>query len=465
MDKQQIRAALDEYAARYLPTNPDLWPVIRRRARPRRRRFASPASPSLARPHSRPRLTLSLSAAVLALAILAGILWAARPQGASAQALLVRAAAANATLTGGGARSFTLTLRERTGSGMTTPVEFATTWWYRDPTHWRTEVRAASGPDGVSQPARTAISDGTDLWEYDGLPDAVFVQRSIAGPAAVARVTPFAGQGGDLATLLHEAGRCNATKILGEESVANRPTLVIDLGDAKCRGVGRGRLWIDKETAFVLKALRDDGSPNQGDALLSATEVTSIAYDVPLDPTLFAFTPPPGARVFDRRPKPAPSSGEYARQLAVWAGQLDFPLFAPRNIPAGLVPQDPRLGPSAGIQIELNYLSPAEVATGRSFTSDGLAITERRSTERDIADLTNPDGAGNLPPEGRAEPVAVAGSQQAWLQRGHRNPDGSNSGANLFLLRDGTLIMLFSAGLTPEELLRIAASLEAVSGR
>ncbi len=104
----------------------------------------------------------------------------------------------------------------------------------------------------------------------------------------------------NLEALLEDAARCyDQPSVTGEETIAGRRTHVIELGQARCgpyEGMRRV-IWIDQETAFVLKheQYRRDGE------LSSRVEVTSIDYNVSIDPARFEFTPPPGVEVEDMR--------------------------------------------------------------------------------------------------------------------------------------------------------------------
>lgn len=400
------------------------------------------------------------TAAVLVLALAGVVLWAARPDAASAAQIVERSQAVVADVAAAGVRSFALSevLTAQRGSGETLRAEAKR--WYAAPNRWRWEYDAwVVAPDGQerSHTARLSVSDGTDLWQYDPLANSATVSRADPGQAGQAGLVlggPDTNQEmGDLADLLKRASTCSDLKLRGEGRVAGRLAYVVDLGPSKCPSAsmpefnGRQVLWIDRETFFVLRAERYSAADG---SLLSTREVTSIQYNGNLPDALFTFAPPPGAVVRDARPKPAPAADEFGRRLAELAGQADFPVFVPRQVPSGLVPRQPRLDPQLGLQLE--YVPPEEAATDAPAQRNGLSIMERRATYAWLTRWTE-----------QAEPVLVPAGK-GWLRRGVRNPDGTGSNSAVIVLRDGALISIASLGLAPEQLLQVAASLEPVSG-
>ncbi|MDP3046604.1 MAG: hypothetical protein Q8O07_03920, partial [Chloroflexota bacterium] len=121
--------------------------------------------------------------------------------------------------------------------------------------------------------------------------------------------------------------------------------------------------------------------------------------------------------------------------------------FVPSQLPNGLVPRQPRMDDMLGLQVE--YVLPAE-ADGTSFAT--MAVTQQRATYGLVSRWT-----------GGAESVSIGGTK-GWLRRGFRNVDGTGGDSAAMVLRDGTLVSVSSFTLSPEELVKVAASLEPVPG-
>jgi hypothetical protein len=96
------------------------------------------------------------------------------------------------------------------------------------------------------------------------------------------------------------AAQCRTGRYLGRSMIAGRPAWVIAVSRQSCYvqfppgpiDGGRFVVWIDTQTSFVLRWDQYDyGDRHQ---LLSRTYVTSVRYNVPLSPSLFRLTVPPG---------------------------------------------------------------------------------------------------------------------------------------------------------------------------
>jgi hypothetical protein len=190
---------------------------------------------------------------------------------------------------------------------------------------------------------------------------------------------------------------------------------------------------------------------------VSTLEVTRLRLDADLPNDLFTFTPPAGTVVQDARPRPAPTADEYRQQLTALAAQAGFPLFAPGQFPAGLVPRAPRLTPQpgGGATVELAYVPAQEAATDAPAPTNGIGVVEQRATYATVATWTE-----------QAEPAALPGgaSGRAWVRRGTRAVGGGGTDSAAIVLRDGTLVSASSFARSPVELLAVVASLEPVPG-
>lgn len=251
----------------------------------------------------RPALAL---AAVLALAVAVGVLaQAMRPRGVSAAAVLERAREAD-----GGFRSFIITetaearsLDAAAGSGR---VRSEITRWYEAPDRWRREVASfVIGPDGqaVRGTGLTSVSDGDTVWIHRAGDNVVMV-RPYTPDGGDDEIGPFPEVTGGLSALLERAAGCYTPQVRGRETIARRPAYVIELGRSHCPPETDGAaaqpvewtIWVDTETYLILKSVQTlDGVP-----VYTAT-VTTVQYNVPIDPARFSFALPAGARVRDVR--------------------------------------------------------------------------------------------------------------------------------------------------------------------
>lgn len=415
------------------------------------------------------------AAAVLVLAFAGLVTGVVRPQTVSAQEVLDKARAASADTAAGGVRSFVLTevtrsrptARRKAESGYTGEEQLRTesTQWYAAPDRWRVETTGTvTRPDGQELAdgawRLVNVSDGTDRWHYDPLHKSGQVQRLDPGMDGKGGVARFGQDASDLDTVLERASTCGTPALRGTETVAGRSAYVIDLGASKCPSAsapelnGPSTIWVDKETFFVLKVVQYSGTDGQ---LLSTTEVTSIQYNVPIDPARFTFTPPADAKVQDSRPKPAPTADQFQQQLAQLASQVDFPLFVPRDVPAGLVPLQPRLEDIGGSQVELGYVPADEVGTTAIAGPTGVRITQRKASYELIDRWTQQSQ--------QAQPATIPGGQ-GWLRRSARDVKGPGTGSDsaAIVLRDGTLISVASFAVPADDLIKIVASLEPVPG-
>jgi len=182
---------------------------------------------------------------------------------------------------------------------------------------------------------------------------------------------------------------------------------------------------------------------------VGSLETTAIQFNAPVDAAVFTFTVPVGAAVYDLRPKPAPSADEFTRALAALAARADFPLFVPRDVPAGLVPRAPVEVPSV---LQIAYVPADQAATDSAPMLHGVAVSERKATQGDVAQVPN-----------GGQRVAL-GPVIGWYVPGIKNADGTGSNNSVILVRDGTWIALSSFTAAKAALVQMASSLEAVPG-
>ncbi len=408
------------------------------------------------------------AAVVLALAV-GGYLAAMRPAPVSAEEIVRKAQEAVASPAAAGIKSFVST--EKTVSRPANArmngyegyrgdeeIRSETKRWYQAPNRWRIEAGGTViDAQGKELPSRAwhwiSVGDGHDVWRYDARSNEVAVHQLEVSPSgktdSFGAESPL-GQGTvDPQKALQTSNPNVRPKLQGQETVAGREAYVLafppETRSASAPEMNGPRtVWVDKESYFVLKVVQYSGTDGK---LLSTTEVTSVQYNVAIDQTLFTFTPPQGAKVDDQRPKPAPTKSQFQQQMESMAKRADFPLFVPGQVPNGLVPRQPRMDASLGLQLE--YAPPAE-ADRDSFAT--ARIVEQKATYDLVSRWT--EGAES----------ATFGNTKGWLRRGFRNVDGTGGDSAAMLLRDGTLVSISSFTLSPEELAKVAASLEPVPG-
>lgn len=410
-----------------------------------------------------------IAAAAVAVLAVATFFVASRPESVSAEEIVRRAQEAIDSPIAAGIKSFVSV--ERTASRPGNPrmnayagytgdeeIRSETKRWYEAPNRWRMEGSGTTvDAHGNELPdlgwSWISVSDGKDVRRYDARTGIVTVRAlgvSTSGKTDSYGGESTLGQGTVDPLKALQVSNPNVRPMLqGDETVAGRKAYVLafppETRSASAPEMNGPRtVWVDKESYFVLKIIQYGGTDG---TLLSTMEVTGIEYNTAIDPALFRFTPPAGAKVDDQRPKPAPTKGQFQQQMGELAKQVDFPVFLPNQVPNGLVPRQPRMDGSLGLHLE--YLPPAE-ADKDGFPT--MRVIEQRATY----DLVSRWTWG-------AESTTI-GTAKGWLRRGFRNVDGTGGDSAALVLRDGTLVSVSSFTLSPEDLVQVAASLEPVPG-
>lgn len=393
-------------------------------------------------------------AAVLAFALVGAAVWLGRPRSVSAQEIVQKAQAATAA-SGSRIQSLVLTAKATldrpvagpAGSG-TEQIRVETKRWYQAPDQWRTEIvqTLLAGKPGQSNRVVSntlTVSDGTNVWTDDRLANVVTVSRRSPGENGIGQLAGSGQAAPDLSSLLAQASRCYTPKLQGSQTIDGRAAYVVDLGASKCPSAaapetnGRRVLWIDQQTFLVLKAVRygESGTPRE------ISDVTSVQYNVPIDPSRFSFTPPAGATVHDNRTsattaqvKPTPVPSPTPSTLAEIRQRVSFPVFVPTRLPAGLTPEPPYGGGNQSV-VTINY-----------HTSDGgVALTELDGPAGCcVDDGTHPSG------------------QSAALTNGvtaHLYGERSGRGDTLWWDQEGAYVALSSPSLTGDALIAIAGTM------
>lgn len=417
----------------------DLWErVYKRLAKPRR--------PSLSLRLMERRY---LFAAVAAAAVLAVFFALTRPglqptETVSAQEVIEHLQEVSGNLAAVGVRSYEATMESRglRRTGVELKPE-TVVWqrhiWFVAPDKFRQESREIQPLWAGSE--RLFVSDGITTWLYTPTENQVIINEAEAGLGP--NQPPTTG----LAETVGEGKYYDAT-LVGTDVVAGREAYLLELRPTFERHVsssdpdlieGLVKWWLDKETYFELKMEQytEDG------LLYDSRVYTSIQYNVYLPDDLFTFQIPEGATVIDHRPLSVPVASPEAQTFwAQIAKEVDFQLFAPGYIPEAL--PEPEIlvegYPDTPKTVELIYGSPLEDA---SF----LSIDERGITE---------DLQAYIPQDAM---VVEIGEIEGRLTAG----DERSVPTRLYLVREGTYILLQSFGLSNEELIAIAISLEPMS--
>lgn len=326
---------------------------------------------------------------------------------------------------------------------------------FESATRWRVDeslaAYSASGQE-VARFERIAIADGASLWVLDPVANSVTVQN-IDAASYLGPVFPFGGGALDLRVVLSEAATCHNPELTGREAVAGRDAYVLDLGASSCiRAAGalaplQGHrvLWVDAETYMVLRVDQYSGTDGE---LLSSTAATDVEIGSAGGVGQFSFTPPAGARVQDLRTGTVVDSGQFLGALQRAGTDTGFRVFVPTLLPAGLLGTRPRIDPLDG---QLSVVYAAE--TDGSLNPRDIEVRQGRATYDLLVAST--EGAG----------VVATPGGTVWLRRGDFDVvTGTGLATAAMVLRDGTFVTVQGFAHAPEELVRIALSLQAIPG-
>lgn len=408
---------------------------------------------------------MAAALAVALISVLAIVTFNGGTQTVSAREVLERASAASARLE---FRPFAMveTVDARAGnaalwadrlpglSGNET-IRGTTVRRFESATRWRVEeslaAYAASGQE-VARFERVAVADGASLWVLDPVANSVTV-RDIDTASYLGPVFPYSGGALDLRVVLSEAATCHNPELTGRESAGGRDAYVIDLGASSCARAagslaplqGRRVLWIDAETSMVLRVDQYSGADG---ALLSRTVATEVEIGPAAGVGQFSFTPPAGARVQDLRAGTGMDSGEFLGALQRAGTDAGFRVFVPALLPAGLLPTRPQVDPLDG-QLRLVYAAQP----GGPVNPRDVEVRQGRATYDLLVAST--EGAG----------VIATPGGTVWLRPGAFDAaSGTGLATAAMILRDGTFVTVQGLDRSPEELVRVALSLQAIPG-
>lgn len=310
--------------------------------------------------------------------------------------------------------------RDRTG--MTTVESHH---WYQGPIRYRKEWRQVDPPQPDSE--LLFVMDGEAAWSYNPAKNRVAIQEAGSDLADILPPTYYGAK--ERLEMINASGIYTAT-LVGTETIAEREAYLLELRPKSTMAVsssdpdlivGVEKWWLDSETDFELKY---EQYTTEG-LLVTAREVTYIAYNLDLPDQLFTFQIQEGAIVIDQRPGAEPTLEELREQ------QLGFIVFIPTYLPTSLSeePEVTIIGPTP--QAELFYSSTLGVWL--------------RIIETNASDVTS---------DLRGEVIDIDGIE-GRLQIG----DGVDYPNTLIFVKEGTYIALWSLELSPEELVDIAKSM------
>lgn len=343
--------------------------------------------------------------------------------------------------------------------------------WYQAPNKWHTLSSVVSYP--AEDSGFLNVSDGVSVWDYQYFNGKSYKQDELyiklydseyppsSGTSALEHLT-YEWQ----YTVLDTLGPCYTPTLKGNDVIAGRNTYVIDSGVSHCQATpapgaiqfvpspafpngqlagsasqSRFVVWIDQSNYFMLKYQIYGDSPSPGITVAA----TSAQFDVPIDPSVFSFTPPADATIYDLRPKGAATTSQFDAQMRDLAGKMGYTLFAPSYLPNGLSARLPTTATlsSGETWLTLEYLPTNQVNQPVDAIGHGLRIVE------------NP--LGNLYTHISNEQLIYVGGRTAWLTSTHTL--GGLPETELHIYREGDTIDIDSAAYKSDELMKVAAGL------
>lgn len=178
------------------------------------------------------------------------------------------------------------------------------TVYFRGPDTFRDEqvsTIAGNGDSGTQTDTSVSLWNADSNWSWT--PGSAIVRKvTTSGAAAKEANAAYPQQGTSMRSLVAELAPGQAAHLSGEGVVAGRPAYIIDIGPRPCATNtpdldGNRRVWLDKQTLFLLKS---EQYSRTGGRLTASTEVTAIEYNGNLDDSLFA--PPKDMTVEDINP-------------------------------------------------------------------------------------------------------------------------------------------------------------------
>ncbi|MHB8626319.1 MAG: hypothetical protein ACYDBJ_06210 [Aggregatilineales bacterium] len=416
MNESELRKGLDEMSQQAIPATVNLWPSIQSRLSAQQHIYIV-------------AVRLKMAGAVLtALIVVIALALAVRPRPVSAAEILSRAVQVTQNAAASGVQSYQGVIngfgsqdyayRQPDGTTQFQTVNFQSQnyVWVQAPNHWRIEnftaesvaepnshsmtipipldkSGALSTPDApmptdpqVSRLSMLNVSDGLHAWVL--FPWSTDVTKYDSGDFEMSFLStssffnyfqsPQADSVSDIQQVLgFFASTYEDVKLLDNTTIAGRDAYAVwvpfDRKTPLPQNAEAMVVWIDKETYLTL-----------GYELLSFKGViqgrlafTSLSINMPIDPSVYSFTPPSQTNLLDLTFKPAVSFAELERAWAETKSQLNISLYAPTYLPPSVVADTPSRDTRPG------WGNPKSVAQ-RFYLSDGthlLTIYETNSND------------------------------------------------------------------------------------
>ncbi len=256
---------------------------------------------------------------LLAALVVLSVFLLARPQPVNAQEILDRARSVASNLQANGIRSFEMVSETTTAAdvpsgiagiaGQPGEIRSQLHTWYQETNLWRYEILFLELPGQKPDPRpRVTVADGKAIWSYDPEQNFLQIHDGVMEGAGKGGGPGLYGVNGGVGAVLESASQCYDPSLnVEDEIIAGRKTYKISLGPSKCPSVaaaafnGPQTIWIDQETFFILKLeIRD----LKDERVIYTMTVTSIHYNLEIDPKIFTFMPPEGTTIFDNRTNP-----------------------------------------------------------------------------------------------------------------------------------------------------------------
>lgn len=207
--------------------------------------------------------------------------------------------------------------------------------WFKQPNLIRLETVRV---DGVQLPVGTTlVYDGHTLTIYDPAENQVTEIQDVPQLVEFLNLPQerlFAAvQLFQLRQSLSSVADQATVAITGQDSVANRPTTVVELTPKQpTPRFDRVRLWLDNQTLVPLRAQGIGG----GGVVLFDIAFSQFDPVTPVSDDVFTFTPPASATVVSPTPAEIPAVAGFRSVTLEEAGDAaDFGLLEPRSLPPG----------------------------------------------------------------------------------------------------------------------------------
>jgi outer membrane lipoprotein-sorting protein len=305
------------------------------------------------RRHLPPRPRVWAGAGALGLALLVVGLFVVLQPGsetrvASAAEVLLRAQVATESAQAAGIESLAVTqtavtyyLLPELGKIPSSRTEYQ--FWYQGPDRQRLQTdyaRLSLDGASLSESSSTFVWDGEEYWTFDARQNEVHWLRQDPN-ADIYYQGVWRGAAPGALTNLY-GSNCRDAWLAGEAQVAGRRADIVELSRPTCGMAlpgadGRVVVWVDKQTGFVLKIEQYTAAGH----LYISREVTAIDINTPIDESLLAFAPPPGANVVDYRDQPlgigfaSPIGQPPSITVEEAKAEATFPVRVPKVVPQG----------------------------------------------------------------------------------------------------------------------------------